>query len=94
MTKQEVLDHLLEILELGWTYSNSIEKSQSKLESDWGVDSLDIVEILMLIEKNLNVSIPDECAEKWCNYTLDEIAESIISESISLNFINSKKKSR
>jgi acyl carrier protein len=38
----------------------SIIKPESKLAADLGLDSLDHVELIMLIEDELNIHIPDE----------------------------------
>lgn len=37
----------------------------SKLVEDLGLDSLDIVELTMSIEREFNIDIPDELVEKW-----------------------------
>ena len=39
-------------------------KSEAHLINDLGADSLDTVELIMEFEKEFNVSIPDEDAEK------------------------------
>jgi acyl carrier protein len=39
-------------------------KSQASFVDDLGADSLDIVELVMSIEENFDIEIPDEDAEK------------------------------
>lgn len=39
-------------------------KPESKFTDDLGADSLDIVELVMALEEEFNVEIPDEAAEK------------------------------
>lgn len=39
-------------------------KSEAKFVDDLGADSLDIVELVMEFEKEFNIDIPDEDAEK------------------------------
>ena len=36
----------------------------ARLQEDLGADSLDIVEITMSVDERLNISVPDEVAEK------------------------------
>lgn len=38
--------------------------SEASFENDLGADSLDLVELIMEFEKEFNISIPDEYAEK------------------------------
>jgi acyl carrier protein len=46
-----------------WITEDEI-KPESKFIEDLGADSLDIVELVMEFEKEFNVDIPDEDAEK------------------------------
>ena len=39
-------------------------KSESNFVKDWGADSLDTVELVMELEEELDISIPDDAAEK------------------------------
>jgi acyl carrier protein len=41
-----------------------ILKKQTSFANDLGVDSLDVYELFLAVEKEFNISIPDEDAEK------------------------------
>lgn len=51
--------------------------STANLATDLGLDSLDAVELIMECEKEYNIAIPDEEAEKL--NTIDEITEFVYS---------------
>ena len=79
MKKEEVLSRLKEII----TDRLDVEEDQIVPEAtfveDLGADSLDIVELIMGIEEEFDIEIPDEDAEKLTsvgeamNYTLSKI---------------------
>lgn len=79
MKKEEVLARLKEII----TDRLDVEEDQIVPEAtfveDLGADSLDIVELIMGIEEEFDIEIPDEDAEKLTsvgealNYTLGKI---------------------
>ena len=79
MKKDEVLARLKEII----TDRLDVEEDQIVPEAtfveDLGADSLDIVELIMGIEEEFDIEIPDEDAEKLTsvgeamNYTLSKI---------------------
>ena len=79
MKKEEVLARLKEII----TDRLDVEADQIVPEAtfveDLGADSLDIVELIMGIEEEFDIEIPDEDAEKLTsvgeamNYTLGKI---------------------
>ena len=79
MKKEEVLSRLKEII----TERLDVEEDQIVPEAtfveDLGADSLDIVELIMGIEEEFDIEIPDEDAEKMTsvgeamNYTLGKI---------------------
>ncbi len=52
--------------------------SEAKFEEDLEVDSLGVVELLMAIEDNFDVKIPDEDAEKIT--TVSEAVDIIVSK--------------
>ena len=64
MKKEEVLSRLKEII----TERLDVEEDQIVPEAtfveDLGADSLDIVELIMGIEEEFDIEIPDEDAEK------------------------------
>ncbi|MFC2593915.1 acyl carrier protein [uncultured Fretibacterium sp.] len=79
MKKEEVLSRLKEII----TERLDVEEDQIVPEAtfveDLGADSLDIVELIMGIEEEFDIEIPDEDAEKLTSvgealsYTLGKI---------------------
>ena len=79
MKKEEVLARLKEII----TDRLDVEEDQIVPEAtfveDLGADALDIVELIMGIEEEFDIEIPDEDAEKLTsvgeamNYTLSKI---------------------
>ena len=79
MKKEEVMARLKEII----TDRLDVEEDQIVPEAtfveDLGADSLDIVELIMGIEEEFDIEIPDEDAEKLTsvgeamNYTLSKI---------------------
>ncbi|MBQ3694171.1 MAG: acyl carrier protein [Synergistaceae bacterium] len=79
MTKEEVVEKLKTIV----SDRLDVEKDQVTPEKtfveDLGADSLDIVELIMGIEEEFDIEIPDEDAEKLTSvgealkYTLEKI---------------------
>ena len=53
----------------------------TKIQEDLGADSLDIVELVMQVEEEFDLEIPDECAEKF--FTVKDV----------LDYINAKRPS-
>lgn len=60
-TEKEIIEVLAERLSIN---ENRIIP-QAEIVSDLGADSLDIVEIIMALEDEFNIEIPDEDAEKF-----------------------------
>ncbi len=56
MTEQKVIEILAKQLRI----EKSKISSSTNMASDLGADSLDLVEILMSLEEEFNISIPDE----------------------------------
>lgn len=58
--KEKVLKVLVELL------GKKVEEIQleSKIVEELGADELDLVEVVMELEEQLEITIPDECAEK------------------------------
>ncbi|MBR2909649.1 MAG: acyl carrier protein [Clostridia bacterium] len=56
MTEQKVIEILAKQLRI----DKAKIASQTNIASDLGADSLDLVEILMSLEDEFNISIPDE----------------------------------
>ncbi len=64
MSSEEVFNKVKEIIveQLGVT-ENSVNEEASFID-DLGADSLDIVELIMALEEEFDIEIPDEDAEK------------------------------
>ncbi len=64
MTKAEVLARLKEIIMDRLDIEEDQIKPEASFVEDLGADSLDIVELIMGIEEEFDIEIPDEDAEK------------------------------
>ena len=67
MTKEEVMTRLKEIVTDRLDVEESQITSEASFVEDLGADSLDIVELIMGIEEEFDIEIPDEDAEKLTN---------------------------
>lgn len=59
--------------------SVEINVENKKMRDDYGLDSLDCVEVCMDVEKEFNIAIPDTMAEGWNQMTIRQIAEQVSS---------------
>ena len=57
--------------------------SEAKLRDDLGADSLDAIELIMSIEYEFEIEIPDEDAEKW--FTVGDLAKYLEEKIAKLN---------
>ncbi len=79
MKKEEVLARLKEIIMDRLDVEEDQIVPEATFVEDLGADSLDIVELIMGIEEEFDIEIPDEDAEKLTsvgeatNYTLSKI---------------------
>ena len=79
MKKEEVLARLKEIIMDRLDVEEDQIVPEATFVEDLGADSLDIVELIMGIEEEFDIEIPDEDAEKLIsvgeatNYTLSKI---------------------
>ena len=64
MDREQVLESLKDILVEQLSVNKEDIKEDSKFVDDFGADSLDTVEIIMAIEENFELEIPDQEAEK------------------------------
>lgn len=62
--KEEVVSKIKELIKNSLGVSEDEIALDSSFIDDLGADSLDIVELVMLIEKEFDIEIPDEDAEK------------------------------
>jgi acyl carrier protein len=79
MKKEEILGRLKEIIIDRLDVEEDQIVPEASFVEDLGADSLDIVELIMGIEEEFGIEIPDEDAEKLTsvgeamNYTLSKI---------------------
>jgi acyl carrier protein len=79
MKKEEILGRLKEIIMDRLDVEEDQIVPEASFVEDLGADSLDIVELIMGIEEEFDIEIPDEDAEKLTsvgeamNYTLGKI---------------------
>ncbi|MDD2205816.1 MAG: acyl carrier protein [Aminobacterium sp.] len=79
MKKEEVLARLKEIIIDRLDVEESQIVPEASFVEDLGADSLDIVELIMGIEEEFDIEIPDEDAEKLTSvgeamkYTFDKL---------------------
>ena len=71
MTEAEIKDKVYEIIVSKMGVNKDQIKLESKFSDDLGADSLDTVELIMELESEVCVQIPDEDAERM--NTVDDI---------------------
>jgi acyl carrier protein len=64
MTDQDIQSKVFDIISESLSANRSEIELSSSFIDDLGADSLDIVELVMTIEKAFDIEIPDEDAEK------------------------------
>lgn len=64
MDSQQLEAKVIEVISKKLNIDAANVSSSSRFQEDLGADSLDIVELLMEIEEEFGVSIPDEESEK------------------------------
>ncbi|NLC26374.1 MAG: acyl carrier protein [Fastidiosipila sp.] len=64
MTKKEIFEHVQELLADQLSIESETIEMSSNFIDDLNADSLDIVELIMTLEQEFNLSIPDEEAER------------------------------
>ena len=52
------------LIDYRWVNPSRIIKEDEELSTDFGMDSLDKMELIMYIEREYDISIPDDHAEK------------------------------
>ena len=60
MTKQEIIRKVNDLVVNKLAVEDDIIKEGANLESDLGADSLDVVELMMDVEKDFGIVIPDD----------------------------------
>lgn len=64
MDREKTLESLKDIIVEQLSVNKEDIKEESKFVDDLGADSLDTVELIMALEENFGMDIPDEEAEK------------------------------
>lgn len=64
MSQQEIFDKVQKIVSEQLGVEASDVKPEANFANDLGADSLDTVELVMALEEEFDVEIPDEAAEK------------------------------
>ncbi|VEU82155.1 acyl carrier protein [Acholeplasma hippikon] len=59
-----MLEQVIEIISDELNLDKEQIKKESRLREDLGVDSLDVVELVMRLEETFNVSVADDAAQK------------------------------
>jgi acyl carrier protein len=75
MTDQDVATRVKKLIAEKFSISEDTIDLSSSLQNDLGADSLDAVELVMSIEEEFDLEIPDEDAEKLT--TVSQIIEYI-----------------
>ena len=65
--EKEIFEYVKHHFENECCYPNYNVEMSSNIKIDLSADSLDIVELISLLEKKYSIVIPDEEAEKWDN---------------------------
>lgn len=64
MSQEEVFAKVSKIVAEQLEVDPSEVKAESNFANDLGADSLDVVELVMALEEEFNIEVPDEAAEK------------------------------
>jgi acyl carrier protein len=64
MNKEEIFDKVRKIVAEQLTVEPEKVTPQASFANDLGADSLDTVELVMALEEEFDIEIPDEAAEK------------------------------
>jgi len=73
MTPEDALKKTADVLFDQLGVDRDLITPEAKLEEDLGADSLDLVEIIMAVEDEFTIDIPDEHAEKL--QTVQQLAD-------------------
>ena len=63
MSQEEILQQVCSIVSEQLSVEAGEVKSDSNFQNDLGADSLDTVELVMALEEEFDIEIPDEAAE-------------------------------
>ncbi|HZB03649.1 MAG TPA: acyl carrier protein [Actinomycetota bacterium] len=79
MTKQEIEDRVRKVLVEQLARDESDVTTEARFEEDLDADSLDLVEVVLALEEELGVNIPEEEMEgvKTVGQAVDLVAEKL-----------------
>ena len=75
MTREEILEKLKVLISEGLGVDKELVKEEATFVDDLSADSLDIVELIMSIEEEFDMEVPDSDAEKIV--TVNDVVEYI-----------------
>jgi len=78
MTAEQVLEKVKKIIDDRLGVDESTVQLTSSIQNDFGADSLDMVELIMEIEDEFGIEIPDDEAEKLS--TVEEAINFIVAK--------------
>lgn len=78
MTREEILDKLKTLIDAQLNCGEDAVTEDASFSQDLGSDSLDHVELIMALEEEFAIDIPDEAAEKI--ETVSDVIDYISSE--------------
>jgi acyl carrier protein len=64
MTRQEIVDKVIDLIQDNLSVERPQVEGDASFIDDLGADSLDIVELVVAIESEFGIDIPDDDAEK------------------------------
>lgn len=66
ITREEIKKKIEEILlDHNWIKQDEVVHERHSYENDYGMDSIDFIEMIMYIEKEYNISIPDDVVTRF-----------------------------
>lgn len=77
MEKKEIFDKVKAIIADHLGVDEDDIKPESRFEADLGGDSLDMVEFFMEVEREFDISIPDEAFPNTLDFTVQEACDKI-----------------
>lgn len=66
ITREEIKKKIEEILlDHNWIKQGQVVHERHSYENDYGMDSIDFIEMIMYIEEEYNISIPDDVVTRF-----------------------------
>lgn len=75
-TRESVLNTVIQSVAQSFNCAESEVKEESNISNDFGADSLDMVALVMDLEKEFNIAIPD--AEAEIHFTYNKTVKDIV----------------